>query len=212
MDNHATQICRKPSVCSVPGCGQKHTKFIHVDVARSAYDKSNVYLPVVSVKVNDRCTKLALLDNASTKSFCSGRLCKELNIKGTDVNYSLGTLSKSEENKSSQAVDLCLKSQDKKQSLTLSDVYVVDDIPVGICNVDVSQFDHLYALPLIHAISEVDIVIGQDNAEALVPVQTIRGKKGEPYAVLTMFGWTVNGPVRSGEQSDHEASGELRDG
>ena len=31
MDKHMVGACRKPSVCSVPGCGRKHTKFIHID-------------------------------------------------------------------------------------------------------------------------------------------------------------------------------------
>ena len=29
--NHATDDCRKTYVCSVPDCGQRHTKFVHVD-------------------------------------------------------------------------------------------------------------------------------------------------------------------------------------
>lgn len=29
LRNHSTKIRQKPSVCSVPDCGQKHTKFLH---------------------------------------------------------------------------------------------------------------------------------------------------------------------------------------
>ena len=31
LPGHLANECRKPSVCSVPGCGQKHTRFIHID-------------------------------------------------------------------------------------------------------------------------------------------------------------------------------------
>ena len=41
-----------------------------------------------------------------------------------------------------------------------------------------------------------DLLIGQDNAEALVPLDVRRGSRGEPFAVKTMFGWSINGPVR----------------
>ena len=30
LPGHCSNACRKPSVCSVPGCGRKHTKFRHV--------------------------------------------------------------------------------------------------------------------------------------------------------------------------------------
>ena len=31
LPGHRANECRKPSVCSVPGCGQKHSRFIHID-------------------------------------------------------------------------------------------------------------------------------------------------------------------------------------
>ena len=31
VPGHYADKCRKPSVCSVPGCGRKHTKFLHTD-------------------------------------------------------------------------------------------------------------------------------------------------------------------------------------
>ena len=30
LPGHCSNACRKQSVCSVPGCGRKHTKFLHV--------------------------------------------------------------------------------------------------------------------------------------------------------------------------------------
>ena len=44
----------------------------------------------------------------------------------------------------------------------------------------------------------VDLLIGQDNAEALVPLEVRRGKPGEPYAIRTLFGWCISGqsPVK----------------
>ena len=90
LSNHATQNCRKPSVCSVPGCGEKHTKFIHLspeDQPKQELDNKNVsdvsvnkveavnsntsvsvdvHVPVVKVVVNDKLNVSALLDSAST--------------------------------------------------------------------------------------------------------------------------------------------------
>ena len=41
------------------------------------------------------------------------------------------------------------------------------------------------------------LLMGQDYPDALVPLTTMPGRKGEPYAVKTRLGWTVNGPVTS---------------
>jgi len=85
--NHVVSNCRKASVCSVPGCGQKHTKFIHVNDREggektgtvSAHrveiknanvkDDKVVCVPIVQVVVNENCQVNALLDTASTSSF-----------------------------------------------------------------------------------------------------------------------------------------------
>ena len=38
-------------------------------------------------------------------------------------------------------------------------------------------------------------MIGQDNSEALVPLQVLKGNPGNPFAALTKFGWTLNSVV-----------------
>ena len=53
-------------------------------------------------------------------------------------------------------------------------------------------------LPQVDA--QVGLLIGSDNARTLEPIE-IRQSRGEgPYAVRTVFGWTVNGPL--GRKSD----------
>ena len=43
--------------------------------------------------------------------------------------------------------------------------------------------------------AKIDLLIGQDNSEALVPLQVLKGNPGDPFSVLTKFGWTLNGVV-----------------
>ena len=214
LSNHVTADCRSPYVCTVPGCGRKHSKFIHGDivpesgvfdsqssnsgvrvVSNVANVDTDVFVPVVSVKVNNKCSKLAILDTGSTSTFCTRRLVNELNIKGSTVDYALSTLNGSEVNKTTQIVNLCIMSQDEKDCLTLSNVYIVEDIPTRYGAIDVSGYDHLSNLPIVKCMSRVDILIGQDHAEALVPLEVSKGKSGEPFGVRTMFGWSVNGPA-----------------
>ena len=43
--------------------------------------------------------------------------------------------------------------------------------------------------------AKVDLLIGQDNSEALVPLQVLKGNPGDPFGVLTKFGRTLNSVV-----------------
>ena len=85
-------------------------------------------------------------------------------------------------------------SSNGRDCLNLTNVYVIDEIPVKRSSVDLSEYSHLIDIPVSFPNSDVDILIGQDNCEALVPLQVRKGGKGEPFAVRSILGWTLNGP------------------
>ena len=65
---------------------------------------------------------------------------------------------------------------------------------------DLAKWPHLKHVCLPEIDVEVEILIGTDVPSALEPLEFIRSINGGPYAVKTMLGWTVNGPL--GECSD----------
>ena len=117
VPGHYAHKCRKPSVCSVPGCSRKHTKFLHTDVltdamvsetnqpgtggvtngsVQSSTVSGNVYLPIVPVKVNHEShVTYALLDSGSISAFISQRLASRLSLDGDTVGYRMNTLDRS---------------------------------------------------------------------------------------------------------------------
>ena len=214
MSNHKTSECRKQYTCTVPGCGKRHSKFIHIsqqssDSSSSSNSVSNnvskvasaattvcsdVFLPIVSAVVNNEVDACILLDTASSSSFCSSRLVHSLGIKGRDVKYMLSTLNGTEE-KISTVVDFDIRSYDGSSSLRMSNVLVVDMIPLPSCDMNVRMYPHLADLSIVPSCQHADILIGQDFAEALIPLEVRQGGKGEPFAVRTMFGWSINGPA-----------------
>lgn len=237
LSNHNTSSCRKTSVCSVPGCGRRHTKFIHVDTApatrqitssssadQATYPsqvstasppvseittrvsqvmtnaslnvKNNVCVPVVPVTVNNIYQTMALLDTGSTSTFCTRKMVDRLGVKGNIISYSLNTLSQMNEKKNTEIVSLTVKPRDGDDLLLLSNVHVVDAIPVGNPVLNVRKYPHLADLDLGASIGEVDVLVGQDHAEALIPLEIRKGVKGDPFAVRTILGWSVNGPLR----------------
>ena len=215
MSNHLVDSCRKPSVCSVPGCGQKHTKFIHIDNNSTAsstplarvhraevdtVDMSGMHLclPLVNVIVDNKCSVLAMLDTGSTTTFCTQKLVNELGKRGVKTTYSLTTLSNCSDVRETELVNLDLMSCDGHNMLKLRNVYVVESIPVASASVDISMHSHLQGLSVVVG-GDVDLLIGQDNSEALLPLEVRRGRAGDPFAVRTCLGWSVNvhyDPVR----------------
>ena len=93
---HRYTNCPKETLCSVPGCNQKYSKFLHVkdnrtpgvsaeqnptvDVNGTQVDNSyftsssGVYLPTVKVVVETMMLIFALLDSGSTNTFVTETL------------------------------------------------------------------------------------------------------------------------------------------
>ena len=217
--SHKTEFCGKKSICAVDGCGQKHTMWIHCNTSdnvsgnASASDVSqgstaesyscsakSMLMPVVEVTVSNgnqyrKC--FALLDTGSSSSFCSNNLMQSLGVQGKPGQLHLSTLSSSIAVKSS-VVDLTVSSE-SGEHINMDNVFVVDKIPVTSTSISVENFPHLQDIGWLPSYDQndvaVDLLIGQDNADALLPIEIRRGKPGEPFAVRTMLGWCLNGKV-----------------
>ena len=192
LGNHTVFKCYRSSYCNIDGCRIKHNRLVHVDAIVNNYDSNigEIYMPVVSVIVNDKLNVHALLDTASTSSFCTRRIVDKLCLNGVPISYNLRTLTSGCSIKS-QLVNLQLKSHD--HNILMISCFVVDNIPVQTPVLDKDKYPHLRGIDVTTSV-DVDILIGQDNAEALVPLDVRRGRSGEPFATKTMFGWSINGP------------------
>ena len=162
-------------------------------------------MPIVEVTVtgdNGSQNCFALLDTGSSQSFCSSELVNKLSIYSRTSDLSLTTLTSTVKSQS-KVVDLSVSSV--SDSLEMKDVYVVNHIPVTSTSLDVSKFPHLIDLTCLPAYGpgpiSVDLLIGQDNADALVPLEVRRGSPGQPFAMLTMLGWCLNGQVATDKVS-----------
>ena len=164
-----------------------------------------IALPIVPVTVrapgSDQCIKTyALLDNGSTNTFCSENLLRQLGISGRREVLSLTTLEKAKSKAEMCVTSLEVSDAENKNVLELPQVYARPVLPISLENMgqveDASSWEHLrdVNLPLVDA-NHVTLLIGQDNPDALVPVDVRKGKAGEPYATKTLFGWTLNGPL-----------------
>ena len=121
---HFLEHCRIKTLCGVNECNGKHNALLHGFnvIAHATLNKTlHIYMPVVNVIVNGTFSCYALLDTASTTSFCSQRLVNELDLKGVST---LNNLSK----KLSKLVSVSLGSKTGENSRCIS-CFVVNNRP-----------------------------------------------------------------------------------
>ena len=217
---HAEDICCKQ-------CDLNHSTYIHVDDiivnkdvdvdvntvmpsqmqttnsagtagANSADDMPSSDYTFMPTVVNESYKTHALLDSDSTNSFITSHAVTSLGLSSKTVIYKHSTVDTPCITTSTKVVNIILFSLDGSKSLTMSNVFVVEEVPYTYspCR-DLSVYPHLSDIPTSpgHPPAKVDILIGQDNSDALVPLQVFKGNPGDPFAVLTKFGFSLSGVV-----------------
>jgi hypothetical protein len=177
----------------------------YVDTTCCAGTMKSMGLPCLPVKVravggNKTITTYALLDNGSTHSFCSDGLLSLLGVEGRKETVILTTLEKEDSSFTSQVTSLEVMGMGRMQPLKLPSVYSKSKLPIHADNIasqeDIDHWPHLTGINIpMCDVPDVMILIGVDCPEALLPLDVIRGRPGEPYAVRTALGWTISGPL-----------------
>ena len=85
--------------------------------------------------------------------------------------------------------------------LNLPKVYMQDEIPVSKENIptkkDLERWPYLSRIQLDEIDADIELLIGIDVPKAMEPWEIINSEGNGPYAVKTLFGWVVNGPLSS---------------
>ena len=152
----------------------------------------------------------AMLDPGSTTSFCTEDLCSRLHATGRKRTLSLSTLEHANSQLECLEISLRVQEHNTNEVITLPHVYTKKAINISCNNVsqeDISRFPHLNDFNILDSSSfvKVDLLIGQDTPEVLIPFEVRRGEDG-PFAIRTKLGWTLNGPLVNSEEGNTQAS------
>ncbi|KAL7852287.1 hypothetical protein SRHO_G00180720 [Serrasalmus rhombeus] len=133
-------------------------------------------------------------------SFCTERLMHELNLCGRNVNIFLTTMGEQKIVRSTAVAGLEVSGLHNNNFLELTEVFSQKAIPVSKANIpsqeEVDRWPHLKDVRIPSISGEIGLLIGANVPRALEPEEVIHSVKNGPYAVKTMLGWTVNGPLR----------------
>ncbi|XP_030849736.1 uncharacterized protein LOC115927700 [Strongylocentrotus purpuratus] len=166
-----------------------------------------VLLPIVPVWVyaagsNIGVETLALLDSGSTSTFCTKKLAARVKASGLSSIVSVSTLERAKSELQTSVVSLKVAAKSSSRMVNLSKVYTKTDININsdhlLMKEDVDKLQHLTDVDFPSTTKlQVDLLIGQDYPELICPLEIRRGEPRDPYAVRTVLGWTLNGPVQS---------------
>ena len=163
-------------------------------------------LPIVPLKVKGTGSDkvfitYALLDSGSTASFCSEALLDKLGVIGRKCQMSVATISGVNTNCQTSVVSLEVMDLEETMHLQMPNVFSTKTMNISTSALarqeDVRRWPHLDGIMLPDTIcdGEVSLLIGVDVPQALQPEEVRRSEDGGPYAIKTMFGWSLNGPI-----------------
>ena len=184
-------------------------------IRKSSNGTRRCVLPIVPVRVRAQgkdafVHTYALLDTGSTSTFCTDGLVRQLNAPSRKQSLTLTTLEKENSTVETSVVSLIVDSGPGSDVIKLPCVYTRQSINIQetyIAKVDdLKGWQHLNGIDIpIVTQQEVGLLIGQDNPEALIPLEVRKGQHG-PYAVRTKLGWSVSGPVSKSTEDLHNAT------
>ncbi|XP_064635233.1 uncharacterized protein LOC135492610 [Lineus longissimus] len=160
-------------------------------------------VPVVVKAVNSdiQVNAYAFLDSGSSASFCTEELMKGLNLNGVRTKINLNTMtdvSKPVETFSVKGLEICGLNCDTFVKLPV--VYTRQMLPVSKEDIptqkDLDKWYYLQRIRLPSIDSDIGLLIGTDVPKAMEPWDVIKSEGDGPYAVKTLLGWSINGPLK----------------
>ena len=154
---------------------------------------SGVFMPLVRVLVNGVLC-VALLDSGSSRTFLTQDMADRLGLVGVDVSFNLSRLNYITQMHTKTAT-VQVQAANMAGNVYACNVCFTDYIPTHVPPSFPGVYAHLEGLSLCQRAERIDLLIGQDHAELLMPLEVRSESDGAPYAVRTTLGWTLHGSI-----------------
>ena len=221
--NHFASKCRISQACSISDCNKKHNFLLHswvkpefdhtvqpsVNCAATNHTSVKNCLGIIPVTVTggngNSCQTYALLDDGADTSLCDERLLQKLDVASKPVSFQISTVNSSGGTIQGHEIDLNIKTINcsNNQSVKLDRVWSVKQLPIStrsaaVINADIRDMPHLSDLEIPEIdVKDVMLLIGTVSPGAHIPLDVRSGDSCQPYAIRTLLGWVIRGPIRS---------------
>ncbi|XP_056022166.1 uncharacterized protein LOC125649571 [Ostrea edulis] len=169
-----------------------------------AGDSVRQALPIVPVRLKSKCsdkylTTYAFLDSGSNATFCLESLTDLLNVEGKRTKLNLVTMGQEKVHDSYVICGLEVIDLNGDNTIELPPVFTQSTLPVSKKDVifleDVKRWSHLHGVELNVIDCDIGLLIGVNVPKALEPWEIIPSASNGPFAVKTLLGWVINGPL-----------------
>ena len=218
MRGHMSADCPQRKKCKL--CGGRHPTSFHRQKFESEDGEGVVTSHACSTLVPIRGCKLhivpvlaswgtrtvrtnAFLDCGSTHSFCSRSLLHQLNCyprEATTINL---TTVRNQARLPSQVIrGVNIRDLDENHCLSLPPLLTLDTIPIELNDIPAKRDNIQYLLDkgveVPHLEGEVGLLLGNNAALAMEPLQIVNSQNGGPFAMKTRLGWIISGVENAG--------------
>ena len=177
-------------------------------IGAGAQDRVLAIVPVQiqAKKGSKMLTTYAFLDPGSTATFCSERLMRELKVRGRSAKILLRTMNQEKFVDSHVISGLEIAALNGNTYFELPEVYTQRKMPVTRDNIprqeELSAWPHLSSVEIPVIDADVELLIGTNVPKVMEPWEVVHSNNEGPYAVRTILGWVINGPVRGGNETE----------
>ena len=145
----------------------------------------------------------ALLDDASDTTFVTTQVQEKLGIEGVQTSLNLSTMLGREVLEVERIDGLMVQGLDGRVQVELPKAYARESIPSRRDQIPTPEVADKWPrlqkirdkIPPYEKDAEIGLLIGCNCPKAIKPKEVIHGARENPYAVRTLLGWSIVGPV-----------------
>ena len=170
---------------------------------RIKQQRGNVYLSVVPVELigldSTRTRTYALLDPGSQSTLIRQDVANKLKLKTVKKNITISTIKDHGQKMKVNETSFDAASILDDSNVKIYQCFIVPEthfhMPAQIYPEDVSTLKHLQGIKLDNVNSkQIGLLIGANIPSIHFPIEVRRGDSTQPFAIKTLFGWTLFGP------------------
>ena len=179
------------------------------EVSAGVKGNSSAMMAILPVKMwNADCSRsvvtYAFLDMGSSATFCTPGLLRALDVDGVATQLTMTTATTENQGVSSNLVKgLKISDIEANNVMDLPTSYTLGRIPVDVRDIatstDLEKWPHLQEVVPCPLDAEIEVLIGANCPQALIPLEVRSGEEGCPFAIRTALGWVVYGPRLRGQ-------------
>ncbi|XP_043203367.1 uncharacterized protein LOC122371257 [Amphibalanus amphitrite] len=215
---HGVRRCRSAKPCGIDNCTMRHHATLHGSKRVGRRTSRERVVAAASLKTDDVTTLLqvvpvtilgsngeskqvcALLDPGSQTSLVSEDVVTELGLHGERQTLRLQSVEGCGPLQTSVKLKLELKASfGDGSSVVVPEAFSVKKINVTVPEIPhkMPDWKHVQDLDLPDCSGKtVELLLGANVLEALLQLEVKQGKKAQPVAIRTAFGWTLAGSVK----------------